>query len=259
MTRHERRTSANRTPGGRQSLIDSAFLGLLAFATAGTIWSGCESSGNTVDPLEAEIAAAKRAKAKRSPAECTPGSQEPCYPGPEGSESRGVCAEGMRTCDPGGHWLECEKAVVPTKELCNGVDDDCNGQVDDGFQREGTQCWNGEGECKAEGTFQCSDNGKESTCSAPVIQPSTEICDGKDNDCDGQTDEGDTRGAGAECRSGKVGVCSTGHTTCVGAEMKCVQDKQPSIEICNKLDDDCDGTVDDNCVTAEEAASMGGG
>ena len=260
MTRQAPRSSALRTArGNRQSIIDTAFLGLFAWALVGSTWAGCESSGNTVDPLEAEIAAAKRAKAKRSPAECTPGSKEPCYPGAEGTATRGVCKEGIRTCDAEGHWLECQDAVVPVKELCNGVDDDCNGQIDDGFKRAGTKCWSGQGECKSQGTYGCSADGTESTCSAPVIQPRAEVCDGKDNDCDGQIDEDDTAGSGAECRTGKVGVCSTGHTKCVGAKQQCVQDKQPSVEICNKLDDDCDGQIDDDCITAEEAKQLSGG
>ena len=154
--------------------------------------------------------------------------------------------------------MECVDAIVPSKEMCNGQDDDCNGKVDDGFERDGTQCWNGQGECRSEGKYHCSADGAASTCDAPQIAPQLEVCDGKDNDCDGETDEGDVKGSGVECKSGKKGVCATGHKQCVGGDLICVQDTQPSIEICNKLDDDCDGKVDDDCVTAEEAAQAGG-
>ena len=238
--------------------VDRAFSLVLGLVLAGGIWSGCESSGNTVDPLQAEIEAAKKAKKARGEVECTPGSQEPCYPGAEGTEARGECKEGLRTCDPDGYWLECVDAVVPAKELCNNKDDDCDGTIDDGFERDGTQCWTGKGECKSEGTYSCSADGTSSTCNAPVKQPTTEVCDGKDNDCDGEIDEGDMKGAGGECRTGKVGACTVGHMRCAGAKLLCVQDKQPSMEICNKIDDDCDGKVDDDCVTAEEAAQAGG-
>lgn len=253
--------SSSRTPRGpdaRGRFVDRLFFAALGLSLTGGIYVGCESSGNTVDPLQAEIEAAKKAKKKRGEVECTPGSQEPCYPGAEGTAERGECKEGLRTCDPDGYWLECADAIVPANETCNGKDDDCDGMIDDGFERDGTKCWTGEGECRSEGRYHCSADGMSSTCDAPVKQPSVEVCDGKDNDCDGQIDDGDMKGTGGECRTGKVGACSMGHWKCAAAKLQCVQDKAAGIEICNNIDDDCDGKVDDDCVTAEEAAKAGG-
>lgn len=54
-----------------------------------------------------------------------------CYGGPAGTEGIGVCAAGSRVCR-GGRWGACEGRVVPRPEVCNSVDDDCDGEVDDG-------------------------------------------------------------------------------------------------------------------------------
>ncbi len=65
---------------------------------------------------------------------CTPGEMRACFPG--GSDRRGIgaCRDGMARCTEFAAWIgnECQGAVVPTAETCNGRDDDCDGAVDDG-------------------------------------------------------------------------------------------------------------------------------
>jgi hypothetical protein len=75
------------------------------------------------------------------------------------------------------------------------------------------------------------------------MQPSPEVCDGLDNNCNGTVDEGNP-GGGAACNTGKLGVCAAGTTACIGGAIVCVQNQQGQTEICNGLDDDCDGVVD---------------
>jgi alpha-tubulin suppressor-like RCC1 family protein len=73
-------------------------------------------------------------------------------------------------------------------ELCNGKDDNCNGQTDEGFN-VGQSCSVGVGECARTGQYVCKADGSGIECNATPGTPTTEICDGKDNDCDGQIDE----------------------------------------------------------------------
>jgi hypothetical protein len=60
------------------------------------------------------------------------GFDEACYSGPPATLNVGVCVAGISTCT-GGQWGPCVGEVLPTPEVCNGLDDDCNGSVDDGI------------------------------------------------------------------------------------------------------------------------------
>jgi uncharacterized delta-60 repeat protein len=80
--------------------------------------------------------------------------------------------------------------VSPEKtEICDGKDNDCDGQIDEGFN-VGQSCTVGVGECARTGQFVCKADGSGTHCNATPGTPTTEICDGRDNDCDGQIDEG---------------------------------------------------------------------
>ncbi|MGE0825074.1 MAG: protease pro-enzyme activation domain-containing protein [Candidatus Binatia bacterium] len=79
---------------------------------------------------------------------------------------------------------------------------------------------------------------------APSCVPTTEICDGQDNDCDGQIDE-NTPGGGTACTTRRPGVCSAGVLTCSGGMLICQQTVQPSAEVCDGQDNNCDGQIDE--------------
>lgn len=127
---------------------------------------------------------------------------------------------------------------------CDGVDMD--GVIDETMVNEGDACT---GACGA-GVAQCV--GRELVC----VVNTMEVCDGEDNDCDGQTDEGvletfyidsDNDGfGGEECLACTASDCGAGAISTGGD----CNDSDNSIfpnadEACNGADDDCDEFVDE--------------
>ncbi|MFK7986869.1 MAG: MopE-related protein [Sandaracinaceae bacterium] len=149
--------------------------------------------------------------------------------------STGACEPGVLTCQSGS--FQCVGGTGPSAEVCNGIDDDCNGDIDEGMLGGGT-CGTDVGACTF-GALSCMGGGL--TC-VGGISPGVETCDGTDEDCDGRVDEGVP--TGGACGS-NVGECSQGINQCIGGTYQCVGDVGPRPELCDNRDNDCDG-VDDN-------------
>jgi hypothetical protein len=99
---------------------------------------------------------------------------------------RGCSALGLSSCS----------AATPVAESCNGLDDNCDSQVDEETSGDACLVVNQFGACP--GTYECL-NGKLACLGD---EPKMELCDGEDNDCDGKVDEdfSDTDGDGiADC------------------------------------------------------------
>jgi len=145
-------------------------------------------------------------------------------------------AEDQGDCD------DDNPAVHPgALEVCNGLDDDCNGTVDDGLTApygcmDTGVCFGIDPECAGVSGFVC-------------VYPDTweedeTYCDGLDNDCDGETDE--QLPLMDECL--KVGVCDGSYAVCNGPDgLSCNYPStyEPDEASCDGLDNDCDGETDE--------------
>ena len=169
----------------------------------------------------------------------------PCFPDfpdhPTAEPGNGPCRRGTETCE-GGEWAACVGFRGPAEDRCNAVDDDCDGRTDERWN-VGDDCHAGIGECRDDDEIVCQPDGT-SACNARAGQPRPEVCDSRDNDCDGTTDEG--FGLGDDCTVG-VGACRrTGELVC-GANGQATCSERPGMpqaERCDGDDDDCDGVVD---------------
>ena len=130
---------------------------------------------------------------------CTAGVTRDCYGGAAGTGGVGACREGTQSCVGVEFpiWEECVGMVLPQPEVCDGSDNDCDGETDERWASGSNAC----GFCD-----------------------STELCDESDNDCDGIVDEG-VRNLCGDCGPAPE-------------------------EVCDGTDDDCDGIVDEGVVNA---------
>lgn len=146
--------------------------------------------------------------------------------------NKGDCNDGVATISP------------RKPELCNGVDDNCDGKVDEGFPSvelyvdtdgdgfgAGTETKTGCGKLPGfgVGSRDCNDQNKD------IYPGKAEICNGKDDDCNDRIDNGVLPRCGE-------GACVREATSCEGAGQ--CNPGPPKAERCNLLDDDCDGKVD---------------
>ena len=156
---------------------------------------------------------------------------------------KGVCLSGTEHCVAGAP--QCDQNLQAGTETCNGLDDDCNGTVDDGMLGAGQPCSvpNKQGECSV-GQTNCL--GGQNGCTPNQPTPLSEVCDGKDNDCNGTVDDS-TAVSNLVCSTGFPGECAKGKTQCQGGTQTCIASTDPGTvpETCNAKDDDCNGSIDD--------------
>jgi hypothetical protein len=159
----------------------------------------------------------------------------------------GQCTKGKYAC--AGGTVICVDAGKPGEEACDGVDNDCNGSVDD-IETLGQSCTT-LGGCP--GKLACDAVEKKPVC-VPDGETKLEICNGLDDDCDGSVDEkmdvdkNDDR-VGKVCDErtapNNQPPCTDGHTVCTAqGTVDCIQGVHPLKEVCDLQDNDCDGVAD---------------
>jgi hypothetical protein len=214
--------------------------------------------------------------------ETDPGGGGKCANGPTG----GACVQGINHCTgpcvnqpdgcTGTDSVSCIGYIGPTPEQCDYVDNDCDGNIDEDLTSLGSCGTSNVGECKF-GALQCVDNSATMTANlvcVGAVGPQPEICNNKDDDCDGMIDEdfnlntdplhcgsctnvcgaGLTNGGNANwaCTSGvcviascKAGYHNNNGDPTDGCEFGACFPSNSGIEVCDGVDNDCDGVIDE--------------
>jgi len=203
----------------------------------------------------------------------------------------GQCVEGvceLLSCNPGFYDMNveyvdgCEYSCFPTlngQEACDDIDNDCNGEIDEGFDLQSelgncgvcgvvcsfahaeASCELGVcvmGDCSNE-YFDVNDNPADG-CEYHCVETNggVEVGDNLDNDCNGDVDEGTACPEGnlAQCGS-DVGSCQLGLQTCEDTLWSACSDVGPAPEVCDGADNDCDNGVDEDFNLAVDLVNCG--
>ncbi|MDG1480742.1 MAG: MopE-related protein [Myxococcota bacterium] len=181
-----------------------------------------------------------------------------------------------KTCDPPPGYVsddtdcdDTEAAAYPGgAEVCDGVDNDCSGETDEGVTTTYYQDTDADGFGIAEATTAAcdlptgyaADPGDCDDTDGAISPNAAEVCDGVDNNCDGDTDSDaiDQETFYADTDTDGFGDASSSTTGCeeptgyVSDDTDCDDDEiainPDADEVCNGVDDDCDDDIDTDAI-----------
>jgi hypothetical protein len=191
------------------------------------------------------------------------------YADVDGDGAGDPAAEKKQCTEPAGHVFQAndcgptDPAINPGgTERCNGMDDNCDGRIDESAAVDAVP-WYADSDRDTYGNPDevmkaCAkpngyvDNAQDCDDSSAGVSPrARESCNGRDDDCDGTTDEGTWfRDSDGDGYGGAKVDCRPNSPTVANAQ-DCDDSRRavaPGVqERCNRMDDDCDGTTDEGC------------
>ena len=149
-----------------------------------------------------------------------------------------LCQEGVIECRRSA--LRCTDTTGDDRDVCNGMDDDCDPASVDGAEDPavGGACDGDDADACTEGVVEC--RGGATVCS-DMTGDNLELCNDADDDCrPGTADGADDARVGVACDGDDADACEEGVVQCIGGGIIACDDRSgDDLELCNGLDDDC--------------------